>query len=185
MRQHIAATAPKPLPIRPVKRTLYFAYGSNLNEEQFFRRCPAARRYGPCTLPDYRLVFDGVADIIPARGAAVEGALYEITDKCECALDRYEGFPRLYIKTTFEIEVTNKTGVHRRKVMVYTMETDQIRPPSEGYVETIRQGFDDWGIPHATLDAAVKEALGKTRCWAPPKVKGAPRRERSARRTAQ
>ena len=73
MKQHIAATATKPLPIRPVRRALYFAYGSNLNEEQVFRRCPGARCYGPCTLPDYRLVFDGVADIIPARGAAVEG----------------------------------------------------------------------------------------------------------------
>jgi hypothetical protein len=164
MKQHIAATATKPLPIRPVRRALYFAYGSNLNEEQVFRRCPGARCYGPCTLPDYRLVFDGVADIIPARGAAVEGALYEITDKCECALDRYEGFPHLYVKTTFEIEETRKgRPTRRRKVMVYTMETNQIRPPSEGYVETIRQGFDDWGIPHATLDAAVKEALGKAR----------------------
>lgn len=174
MRQNIAVTKPVPVPLPPARK-LYFAYGSNLNEEQFFRRCPRAKRYGLCTLPDYRLIFDGVADVIPAEGRQVEGALYEITPACERALDRYEGFPHLYVKTTFEIEVTTKrkdaVKVTRRKVMVYTMETETIAAPTEGYVETIRRGFDDWGIPHDTLDAALDEALGKRRRYAPPKVK--------------
>jgi hypothetical protein len=140
---------------------LYFAYGSNLNVEQFFRRCPAAKRFGRFSMPDWKLIFDGVADIAPSPGDAVEGAIYEITPRCEQALDRYEGFPHLYGKGTFTVTITGRNGKSEvRPVMVYTMETDTIRPPSAAYLATIRRGFDDWSIPHATLNAAHREALG-------------------------
>lgn len=155
-------TANKPtgsaaLKLRAPKR-LYFAYGSNLQLEQFLRRCPKAKRVARCALPDHELFFDGVADIRPACGKVVEGAIYEITDRCEIALDRYEGYPNLYTKGEFL--VTDDRGVCRR-VMVYTMNSDRVAPPSQSYLHTIRQGFDDWGIPHDSLDAAVAEAAEK------------------------
>lgn len=141
------------------KTKLYFAYGSNLNLEQFTRRCPRATRFGRFQLPDWRLIFDGVADIIPSPGDMLHGAIYTITPECERALDRYEGYPSLYYKDTFWIEYTTKDGARReRPVMVYTMGTERIRPPSQSYYETIRKGFDDWGIPHDTLIAAHREA---------------------------
>jgi gamma-glutamylcyclotransferase (GGCT)/AIG2-like uncharacterized protein YtfP len=141
---------------------LYFAYGSNLCVEQFFRRCPAAKSFGRLTLPDWRLVFDRVADVEPHRGARVEGALYEITAACERALDSYEGFPGLYVKDYFEIQYKTRGGkTIIRPVMLYTMMTESVRPPSPYYLGIIRRGFDDWNIPHDTLDAAHRRSLGK------------------------
>lgn len=135
----------------------YFAYGSNLQVEQFFRRCPAAKRVARCTLPDHELFFDGVADIRPAPGKVVEGAIYEITDRCEHALDKYEGYPNLYTKAQFMVW----DGSVRLKVMTYTMKSNRIAKPSPSYEQVIRDGFDDWGIPHDTLDRAVAEARDK------------------------
>lgn len=146
-------------PNRPLyKHELYFAYGSNLNKAQFFRRCPNARCFGRFTMPDWRLVFDRVADIVPAPGEAVEGALYEITRKCERALDRYEGFPHLYVKEKFKVIYTGQRGRRiERDAMVYVMWSESLCQPSDFYANTIRTGFDDWGIPHDTLDAALAE----------------------------
>lgn len=139
---------------------LYFAYGSNLNVAAMRRRCPAAKKFGRCTLPDWRMVFDGVADIIPSPGNVVEGAIYTITPECERSLDKYEGFPSLYIKDGFWIKVNRRDGVSvERPVMFYTMQTEAIQPPCEAYYETIRQGYDDWSIPYDTLEAAYRESI--------------------------
>ena len=137
---------------------LYFAYGSNLNLNRFLWRCPDAKPFGPLTLPGYRLVFDRVADIVPDRDSRVCGALYEITDACEEALDVYEGYPRLYDKRYFSVEITTKGERRVEEVMFYTMLTMELSAPNKIYVKTIRQGFDHWGIEHDTLNAAVAES---------------------------
>ena len=75
---------------------LYFAYGSNLNQEQMSGRCPDAKPLGKFTLENWRLVFRGVADIEPHEGSLLMCGLWDITSRDEKNLDRYEGFPRLY-----------------------------------------------------------------------------------------
>lgn len=76
---------------------LYFAYGSNINLEQMAQRCPDAQVVGPVTLENYELLFrgnlrgNGVATIAPREGSTVHGLLWNITPKCERALDYYEG----------------------------------------------------------------------------------------------
>jgi gamma-glutamylcyclotransferase (GGCT)/AIG2-like uncharacterized protein YtfP len=138
---------------------LYFAYGSNLNRRQFQHRCPKARPFARCQLPDYRLVFDGVADIIPSPGSLVEGALYWITADCERALDLYEGYPNLYTKSYFNVVddlADPQSPVF--EAMFYTMETPDISAPSPSYVRCIHQGFTDWSIPYDSLFAATREA---------------------------
>ena len=137
----------------------YFAYGSNLNVVQFARRCPAAERICQVTLPDFKLVFRGVADIIEAKGKKVEGAVYKITPACEAALDRYEGFPHLYYKRTFSALLTSPDG--RREtvvVMFYVMRDRLISPPFASYYETIEEGYADWNISTDTLEAALRHA---------------------------
>ena len=74
---------------------LYGAYGSNLNVAQMELRCPNAKRVGTMRLDDWRLVFRRVADIEPCEGESVELGLWQITEECLEALDRYEGFPSL------------------------------------------------------------------------------------------
>ena len=86
-------------------KPLYFAYGSNINLDQMRYRCPDATVYGQAVLDNYDLRFrgSGVATVEPKEGACVYGLLWELTDKCEASLDRYEGYPRLYTKQTLEV----------------------------------------------------------------------------------
>lgn len=72
---------------------LYFAYGSNMDEEQMANRCPGARIVGLCTLENMRFVLDsaGVASIVPQIGSSVSGVVWCVTKRNIKSLDRYEG----------------------------------------------------------------------------------------------
>ena len=74
---------------------LYFAYGSNLHHEQMKKRCSGCKYLKKHILQDYRLTFRSelcVADIEYKKGSSVQGALFEITEKDETCLDKYEDF---------------------------------------------------------------------------------------------
>jgi gamma-glutamylcyclotransferase (GGCT)/AIG2-like uncharacterized protein YtfP len=158
----------------------YFAYGSNLNRRQFFRRCPNARPQGRVTLPDYALVFRGVADIIKAPGRRVEGAMYRITPRCEMALDRYEGFPNLYRKEWFVAEIGKGSAAKVVEVMFYVMNDSYISPPSPFYLQTIEVGYSDWKIPAKSLREAVDHAYRSTEAKARPAAAGEIKRDAAA-----
>jgi len=85
------------------KRTIYLAYGSNLNISQMAQRCPEAKPWGATLLHGYQLAFWGrdgnaFATIVSQKDACVPVALWSITAKDEQALDTYEGWPRHYRK---------------------------------------------------------------------------------------
>ena len=135
--------------------TLYFAYGSNLNLSQMQRRCPAATPLGKLYLPKWRLVFRGVADIVPDDDATVPGGLWQLTPACEAALDRYEGWhPNnngMYAKEFVEVD-------GHGNVMIYTMNSTGICPPPVYYFDGIRQGYKDFGLKSAALKEALKHS---------------------------
>ena len=139
------------------ERKLYVAYGSNLNKEQMEFRCPGAKPIGKFILKDYKLEFRVVANIIKCEGAEVPIGLWEITDECEKALDRYEGYPKLYRKEYVEIEV----GKVKEKALVYVMNYRGIAPPSMSYYYTIKQGYNDFKIDLKALRKALKESYGE------------------------
>jgi gamma-glutamylcyclotransferase (GGCT)/AIG2-like uncharacterized protein YtfP len=131
---------------------LYFAYGSNLNHEHMKIRCPNARFVGTLTLPNWELVFRGVADISQQQGKEVKGGVFSITDKCESSLDIYEGYPYLYSKGYITIEHNKK----KQEVMTYFMnDRNYLSSPSLSYLQTIKQGYEDCGLPLAQLETAV------------------------------
>ena len=122
----------------------YFAYGANLNLENMKGRCPNAKKLVKFTLQDYRLVFKGVADIEYYKGASVEGVLWDITDKCEHALDIFEGFPILYRKEYFTIKMTGQLARdfgNTADVMFYTMNRNEYGEPMQSYFDCILQGY--------------------------------------------
>ena len=130
----------------------YFAYGSNLNHDHMNFRCPNARFVGTLTLPDWELVFRGVADISQQQGKEVQGGLYAITDTCEQALDIYEGYPHLYSKGYFTIKMDKK----KQDVMTYLMnDRNYLSEPSGSYLETIKQGYIDCGLQLEQLNQSV------------------------------
>lgn len=133
--------------------TLYFAYGSNLNIEQMLRRCPRAKPLSKMMLRDSALVFRGVADSIFEKGSTCPGGLWKITPACERALDVYEGIASgLYRKeyVTLDAPVDGE-----RQMMLYVMNSDGIMPPSQGYLNTIIEGYKDFGLPAEALREAV------------------------------
>ena len=99
------------------KDIYYAAYGSNLNHHQMRQRCPAAQPIAAAVLPDWQLVFRGVADITPAIDNAVPVGLYKITAACEAALDHYENFPTLYGKKIIDLHLDGRA----LSVMTYIM----------------------------------------------------------------
>jgi hypothetical protein len=128
---------------------IYMAYGSNLNKRQMAIRCPDAKCLGWTLIPDYRLVFRGVADMIEAPGEYCPIGLWKITTKCETSLDRYEGYPTLYGKKYLRNKDSGIT------YMFYAMNEYDLSMPSQIYLESIRQGYEDFGINKKYLTEAL------------------------------
>tara|TARA_R100000734_G_C3314398_1_gene105989 strand:+ start:546 stop:983 length:438 start_codon:yes stop_codon:yes gene_type:complete len=127
-------------------KKLYFAYGSNLNKGQMKYRCPYARPVGKVSLFGYELVFRGVADIKKTNNPEnrIEGGLWEITERCEKALDIYEGVAsELYKKITIG------------GILTYKMTRGLEQSPSINYFDIILEGYHDFGLDTTWLyDAA-------------------------------
>lgn len=135
---------------------LYGAYGSNLNFEQMAHRCPTARFLGVGNIVGYQLEFRGracgVANVVPCEGGSVPVGIWLIEPADEAALDRYEGFPRLYDKQDIPVEFGGRTT----PVMFYVMAAGlPVRLPSEEYFNTILTGYGDCGIDSEGLFEAA------------------------------
>lgn len=140
-----------------VKR-YYIAYGSNINLQQMKHRCPTAVVEGTASITDYELVFRGhpscaVATVEKKEGSSVPVLVWSIKPSDERALDRYEGFPRLYIKQDFQIELNGETIT----AMAYVMTPGRnMGTPALSYLVTITDGYIEFDFPKKVLfDAAV------------------------------
>jgi gamma-glutamylcyclotransferase (GGCT)/AIG2-like uncharacterized protein YtfP len=132
----------------------YFAYGSNLNKTDMRTRCPDARPDAPAKLKGWRLTFRGVADIEPAEGRTVHGALWWLSPDDIRGLDRYEGAPSNYRQRVVEVQ----TGEGRVTAMTYVMtHPDYLGLPSRWYLSRIETGFEEWSLPRSELIRALRE----------------------------
>jgi len=140
------------------QNTLYIAYGSNLNLPQMAIRCPAAKLVGKSEIRDYELLFRGgrsaVATVEPLHGGHVPILLWDLKEKDLLALDHYEGYPQLYRKEMFDVELNGK----QTPALVYVMNGGYpFGTPSEYYLNTIMEGYKSAGFnPHILMDAADK-----------------------------
>ena len=129
----------------------YFAYGSNLHHLQMKRRCPNCRYIKKIILHNYDLTFRskyGAADIEKKNGGKVYGALYQISEAAEKRLDIYEEYPTLYKKKYFKY--------NNKKVMTYIMvKKTKLVPPTNRYLNIIRQGYKDCKLSMKSLNAAL------------------------------
>lgn len=150
----------KPLADKRVLR-LYFAYGSNLNLDQMVYRCPNARFMCKGILPDHKLIFKRVADIEQCTGRYVAGGLFQITPQCLRALDRYEGYPRVY--TTKNIKVmTEEFGIVDAFVYIMTP-NHEYAMPTDVYYDTIRNGYHHCDLDYKLLKLAKRQTYDLVR----------------------
>lgn len=157
-RHPAGADPPAPHPSGPHSPAHYFAYGSNLASRIIGQWCPQAHFLGPARLEGFRLAFlrrsarwkAGAADVVPAPGEAVWGALYAVSPADLDALDRKEfvadsGYRRRPV-------VVDLDG---REVPAATYEVvdkacDELTPKAE-YLALMLEGAGERGLPEPWL----------------------------------
>lgn len=131
---------------------LYFAYGMNTNSQGMARRCPAAVSHGRAILLDHVFRFAGPADVVKCPDSYVDGVLWTITPKCLESLDVLEGFPHYYNRR-------NKKVLYQGRVvnaLTYFMQPGHLdNPPSDGYFNTVLEGYTEHGVPTEQLYNSV------------------------------
>ena len=80
--------------------------------------------------------------------------IWEIDGRDEHSLDKYEGFPNLYRKELFEIEVDGE----KKECMAYLMNKGQISPPTSYYYNVINQGYEANNMDTSYLRAALERS---------------------------
>ena len=142
----------------------YLAYGSNLNIMQMRYRCPTAEIAGIATLEDYRLLFRGsqtgaYLTVEPCKGSTVPVGVWEITRADEWSLDRYEGYPSFYYKSTIPVTLHSEAlDLDDREIeaLIYIMhEARPLGIPSQDYLTVCGRGYLDWGFDFTPLEDAL------------------------------
>lgn len=149
---------------RPVRRTYYFAYGSNLNPLQMERRCPGSFIQGPGTLERFKLAFAGwsrswngpVATVVPSQGIC-QGLVYSITEEDLALLDQFEGYPSVYRRERFDV-IMEDGSILRCWVYLHNSQTAMDRP-SQQYLGVIEKGYHDYGFDRSPLPVLSHERL--------------------------
>jgi gamma-glutamylcyclotransferase (GGCT)/AIG2-like uncharacterized protein YtfP len=151
---------------------LYFAYGSNLNINDFEQWC-LSRGYpaglltpvGRASLRDFELAFGyrsssrrgGVLDIREQRGSVVSGVIIEVDSQGWEALDQKEGVAAGCYQRE-EVVVFDEDGKMRRATTYRVVESlaQEYVVPAPGYVKVVQHGLEKSGISDAHLLAAAK-----------------------------
>ena len=138
------------------RKTLYIAYGSNINLQQMAYRCPTAKPVHTGMLKGFELQFKGVATIAPKENSQVPVLLWTLTPQDERNLDKYEGYPNFYRKEVFEITLNGRNC----EAMVYIMNGNTpLSEPSEQYYNSIEKGYIDNDLDTRYLEQALEDAV--------------------------
>lgn len=126
---------------------LYFAYGMNLDP----RYMPdGSEPVGAATLDGWQFNFRVYADVQPAEGETVHGALWRVTDEGLRELDRREGYygasSDLYSRR--EVEVTHAGATYTAIVYFMTARSLQygLQEPGSGYLSMLEHGYGVFGL---------------------------------------
>ena len=115
----------------------YFACGTNLNKRIVLKKFKDAKIIKKYTLKNFEVVFRTkyvIPDLQKKLNSKARGLIYKINKDIEKKLDRYEDYPRLYLKKYF------KYG--KKKVMFYYMrkKSSPIKPRGY-YFKIMKDGY--------------------------------------------
>ena len=151
---------------------LYFAYGSNLDAEDWRRFCAAngfepdvLRPHGAATLADECLVFDyrsarrgcGALNIRKQPGGMVDGYLFEVPTAGWRALDTKEGHPRRYRRERVMVRDPAGALLEAQTYRVVPAMRVGYVAPSLDYLAVCRAGRLRYGLSLAQLEAAAAD----------------------------
>jgi gamma-glutamylcyclotransferase (GGCT)/AIG2-like uncharacterized protein YtfP len=155
-------------------KQLYFAYGSNLNKNDWNKYCrdkgidPGIMQpVAPATLPDEVLVFDHYSsrrnswtlNIRPHFGSLVEGYLFAVTQVGWDVLDKKEGHPNAYQRETVIVLDANggevKATTYRSK-RPHGLERPNDAKPCDDYLDICRAGRERFELDTIDIDLAAE-----------------------------
>ncbi|WP_200153353.1 gamma-glutamylcyclotransferase [Chromatium okenii] len=154
----------------------YFAYGSNLNSDDWQQFCQergfsidVLEPVAPTWLPDYRPIYHyyssgrngGALDVIQSLGQVTPGMLFRVRSDGWAALDTKEGAPNYYERR--DVTVLNAAGEMIPAItycVVAEKRQDEFVPPADEYVELVTAGLLAWNLPTTVhTQAAQNESL--------------------------
>jgi len=136
----------------------YFAYGSNMWDEQMATRCPDSKKIGVARLVGYRWIITtrGYASVVESQNDEVEGVMFEILDSDEQALDHFEGVADgVYRKA----ELPLLRGGNQELALVYIDPITDEGSPLKEYVGRINAGLADANLSAAYVDHQVRKFI--------------------------
>ena len=95
------------------------------------------------------------------KSSRVPVAVWEISDEDEKSLDRYEGFPRYYVKKEWTVKMNDGSEI---KGMVYVMNLIRPQPPTVGYYNGIFDAYNKLGLGseiETVLEPALQRSLSR------------------------
>ncbi len=115
----------------------YFAYGTNLNKKIFLKKFKEARVIKKYSLNNFKVVFRTkykIPDLKRKLNSKVPGVIYKINRDIEKKLDKYEEYPKIYIKKYFKYK--------NNKIMFYFMKKKSKEVKLSGYYfKIMMQGY--------------------------------------------
>ena len=143
----------------------YIAYGSNLNVPQMRMRCPNAKILGTANLKGWELLFKGsktgsYLTIEKCDGGSAPVVIWEVTERDEMALDRYEGYPNFYYKKAIKVRYKGIRTGRRRTVDAFAYIMHEERPigvPTISYMRTCLEGYDTFYFNRNVLISAYEK----------------------------
>ncbi len=145
-------------------KKLYFAYGSNMDEQEL-KGYIEKKEGNPALvsnprwacLGNYKLVFNyyspsrraGAANIEPREGSRVEGVLWNIIDESVVHyIDLKEGHSKYYVRIF--VQVKDHSGSIHSDVLTYQVipekRSNEHIPPKKSYVELMKRSAEKFGF---------------------------------------
>jgi hypothetical protein len=143
-------------------RSLYFAYGSNMDPAQMRQRCPSARFVAVAKLPDHRLVFSryardrgcGTCDGVPEPGKDIWGVVFDISEAELSRMDESEGFRpgrpikgNSYVREQREVYRDGNQGEPLLVWLYFAIRQPNPPPPNAAYKRQLVEGARHWALP--------------------------------------
>jgi len=128
-------------------KTLYFAYGSNMNEGELKERGIMVLDRRKALLRHYKIALSrcskcrhgGVLDIVSTEGDVVEGVLYELPDEARSKVEKKEGvMSGAYKERLVSVEIDGRTV---ENIVTYEV-CNKVNPPpaSDEYKKSVLKG---------------------------------------------
>ena len=159
--------------------TLYFGYGSNLDQADWVRWCTKKGYDAPdlvpveaAWLPGYSLRFHylstgrggGAADVVPDEaGTAVPGMLFSLSEEAWDLVDEKEGHPLYYERCPVRVLTASGAVVEAiTYVVVANKKQPHLVPPTAAYEAIVRQGLVEYNLPTGHLKSAIEKFDAKS-----------------------